>query len=68
MQAHMHGHPTDLTEEEWFHKLCVMERGFMAAEFIFDGESNDPDDYERERRHFEEGMRVFTERFFDLWD
>ena len=72
MQAHMHGHPADMTEQEWFDKLCVMERGWYAAIAISEGEDDDgrlsADDHDREMRYFRRGMAEFTDRFFHLWD
>ena len=66
-QAHMCGHPSDLTEQEWFDKLSAMERGWMAALAISEDDV-DGADHDREMQYFRDGMAEFTERFFHLWD
>lgn len=67
-----HGVPVDkdgepLTEEMWDGILEKIQLGFEAAQRIqgFNGEISD---YKLDNEIFEEGMTLFKEYYFNLWD
>ena len=65
LRERMLGYPADIDVERWDEMLSKIERGFMAALAVMDGGA---DDDERYLAEFREGMALFSERFFDLWD
>jgi len=64
-----HGHPVDLSKEEWDKILEKIEQGFIASKRMqdFDGEYN-MEKYKEDEKLFKEAMELFKEWYFDLWD
>lgn len=69
------GIPHDVTEEQFDRMLGQMAEGFRAAGRILDGHPYSPKhsvEYEawakEQQDLFDEGLRLFHERYFNLWD
>ena len=54
--------------QEWKGIIDKIIEGFKAAKRLQDDIYVDKEDYRKEVNTFKEGMHLFTEYFFDLWD
>jgi hypothetical protein len=68
-----HSHPGNMTEKQWTEILNKIIKGFEAAEEILDDVLvTDVDKYRKEidknEKIFQEGMKLFSQHFFVLWD
>ena len=59
------GYPEDLSETQWNNILTAIQDGFESGRKILE---IDYTDYEKERKTFDNGMKLFTEYFLNLWD
>ena len=67
MQLDLHGSPYDISYEEWQSILKRMEECFRQAnEDTCDEQYSD--DYAFQKRMLDEGLSLFVNYFYDLWD
>lgn len=60
----LQSYPSDITEDEWKSYLLKMNNHFkQTLELLETGEDN-----RRLQQEFDLGIKMFKERFFDLWD
>ena len=71
LRRETHGHPADMTEEEWDKYLSELESCLRAGDF---SEWEIPttvksyDEYASALGSLHRGLSMFSERFYDLWD
>lgn len=63
-----HGYPNELTPEDWDKILEKIENGFNASKKIQNMEYEGTEEYEALHKIFDEGMDLFKEWYFGLWD
>lgn len=69
MRVVAHGHPGDLTQEQWDGILAEIRDGFRAAIRLDDClEDHDDEEDKKLRAEFEHGMDLFKLWYFALWD
>ena len=62
----LHGYPPSLTFEEW---KATLDKMILAFDLLTDENENFPESTENTKREtIEEGLDLFREYFFHLWD
>jgi hypothetical protein len=66
-----HGHPAEMTEQQWNDILNKMQKGFIASQRMQNFEYGEDDykkEYESDKKLFNEALDLFCKYYFDLWD